>query len=366
MQRSFSATNRASAAWKVDDKCMLEDNNNLLKASQDPDKLADGFGRIAKKLRISVTDRCNMRCVYCMPTNNTKWFDQNNVLSYHEIVRLATILVRLGIEKIRVTGGEPLVRPKVEILIGALSKINGIKVISMTTNGLLLQDKAKQLRDAGLASINVSLDSFKPERFRSMGGVEGVDKVLTSIKAANDAGLKLKINTVIIRGWNEDEIVDFARFARITGYTVRFIEFMPLDGSGIWEPNLVFSKKEMIEIINKNVGKIEPLLNDVSSEPAALYSFPDGKGTLGFIPSMTEPFCSSCDRIRITSDGRLLTCLFGNNGFDLKSLIRSGKSDDDIRGCILEYIKKKPEGVISIIRANALRPTINLMHTIGG
>lgn len=355
---------------KVDDKCMLQHNNNnnsnLLKSSQYTNELADGSGRIVRKLRISVTDKCNMRCVYCMPTNNTRWFDQDNILGYHEIVRLATILVTFGIGKIRLTGGEPLVRPKVEDLIAALSKIKGIKVISMTTNGLLLQDKAKQLRDAGLESINVSLDSFKPDRFRSMGGIEGVGRVLNSIKAANDAGLKLKINTVIIRGWNEDEVVEFARFARVTGYTVRFIEFMPLDGSGIWEPNLVFSKKEMIEMINKDVGEIVPLHKDVSSEPAALYSFADGKGTIGFIPSMTEPFCSTCDRVRITSDGRLLTCLFENTGYDLKGLIRSGKSDDDIKKYILECIKKKPEGIISIIRANTLRPTLNLMHTIGG
>lgn len=348
----------------------LEDNSssssNLLKSSQYPNELADGSGRIVRKLRISVTDKCNMRCVYCMPTNNTRWFDQDDVLGYHEIVRLATILVTFGIGKIRLTGGEPLVRPKIEDLIAALSKIKGIKVISMTTNGLLLQDKAKQLRDAGLASINVSLDSFKPERFRSMGGVEGVDRVLNSIKTANDTGLRVKINTVIIRGWNEDEVVEFARFARVTGYTVRFIEFMPLDGSGIWKPNLVFSKKEMIEIINKNVGEIVPLRKDLNSEPAALYSFADGKGTIGFIPSMTEPFCSTCDRVRITSDGRLLTCLFENTGYDLKSLIRSGKSDDDIKKYIVECIKKKPEGVISIIRADTLRPTLNLMHTIGG
>jgi GTP 3',8-cyclase len=367
MEGSFSATNRESC--KVDDECVLEDNNisnNLLKASQYNDKLIDSSGRIARKLRISITDRCNMRCVYCMPTNNTKWFDQNDVLSYEEIVRLVNILVTLGVEKIRITGGEPLVRPKVEDLIGALSKIKGIKVISMTTNGLLLQDKAKQLKDAGLASINVSLDSFKAETFRAMGGVNGVDKVLASIRAADYAGLKLKINTVIIRGWNEHEVVGFASFARATGYTVRFIEFMPLDGSGIWEPKLVFSMREMIEMINKNVGEIKPLHNEDNSEPASLYSFTDNKGTIGFIPSMTQPFCSNCDRVRITPDGRFLTCLFENPGHDLKSFMRNGKSDNDIRRYILECIKKKPEGVVSIIRTNKLRPRLNLMHTIGG
>ncbi len=328
-------------------------------------KLVDGFGRIARKLRISVTDRCNMRCVYCMPTNNTEWFEQTNVLSYEEIVRLTRILVGFGVEKIRVTGGEPTVRREIEKLISSLSKINGIKSISMTTNGLLLRDKVKQLKEAGLGSVNVSLDTFRADRFKAMGGVDGVDKVLDSIRAADDAGLKVKINTVVMRGWNDDEVVDFAKFARETGYTVRFIEFMPLDGTGIWAPDLVFSKKEMIETINKHVTKLVPLNND-SSEPAMLYSFVDGKGTMGFIPSMTEPFCEHCDRIRITADGRFLTCLFENPGYDVKSLLRSGKSDDEIRKYILECIKKKPEGVISIIRANALRPSINIMHKIGG
>ncbi len=328
-------------------------------------ELVDGFGRIARKLRISVTDRCNMRCVYCMPENNTEWFEQSNVLTYEEIVRLTTIFVDLGVEKIRVTGGEPTVRREVEKLISMLSRINGIKSISMTTNGLLLRDKVKQFKEAGLGSVNISLDTFKADRFKAMGGVEGLDKVLASIKAAADAGLKVKINTVVMRGWNDDEVVDFARFARDTGYTARFIEFMPLDGRGIWAPDLVFSKKEMIERINKNVMELIPLNND-SSEPAMLYSFADGKGTVGFIPSMTEPFCGYCDRVRITSDGRFLTCLFENPGYDLKSLLRNGRSDDEIRRYILECIKKKPEGVISIIRAKALRPTLNLMHTIGG
>lgn len=300
-----------------------------------------------------------------MPSNNTEWFEQSDVLTYEEIVRLTAIFVGLGIEKIRVTGGEPTVRREIERLIGALSKINGIKSISMTTNGLLLRDKVKQLRGAGLASVNVSLDTFKADRFKAMGGVEGVDKVLASIRAADDAGLKVKINTVVMRGWNDDEVVDFAKFARDTGYTVRFIEFMPLDGTGIWSPDLVFSKKEMIDNINKNVKELIPLNND-SSEPAMLYSFADGKGTIGFIPSMTEPFCGFCDRIRITSDGRFLTCLFENPGYDLKSLLRGGRSDDEIKKYILECLKKKPEGVVSIIRAKGLKPTLNVMHKIGG
>lgn len=327
--------------------------------------LTDDFGRVARKLRISITDRCNMRCVYCMPYNNTEWFEEDNVLSYDEILKLTTIFAGLGIKKIRVTGGEPTVRPKLENLICSLSKINGIESISMTTNGLLLRDKVKQLKEAGLCSVNISLDTLRADRFKSMCGIDGFNRVLASIRAADDAGLKLKINTVVVRGWNDDEVVNFARFARFTGYTVRFIEFMPLDGTGMWKPDLVFTKREMIDRLNKDVKELEPLQNEIS-EPAMLYSFVDGKGTIGFIPSMTEPFCQYCDRIRLTSEGRFLTCLFENAGYDLKGLLRAGRSEDDIRKYILECIRKKSEGVISIIRANALKPTLNLMHRIGG
>jgi GTP 3',8-cyclase len=328
-------------------------------------KLIDSFARNAIKLRISITDRCNMRCVYCMPTNNNEWFEQNDILTYDEIVRLASILARLGIEKIRITGGEPLVRPKLEDLIRKLSNLDGIKSINMTTNGLFLRDKVMQLRDAGLKSINVSLDTFKEDRFKAITGVHGLDNVVSAMYAAEHAGLEVKVNTVIIRGWNDDEIVDFAKFARSTGYTVRFIEFMPLDGTGIWKPNLVVSKRETIQRINEDLKELQPLYNK-NSEPATLYSFVDGKGILGFIPSITEPFCENCDRMRITPVGRLLTCLYENPGYDLKALLRSGKSDDNITTYILECIKKKPEGIISKIRAKELRPTLNLMHRIGG
>jgi cyclic pyranopterin phosphate synthase len=329
-------------------------------------ELIDGYGRIGRKLRLSVTDRCNMRCIYCMPDNNNEWFEQHNILSYEEVIRLTAVFVSLGIEKLRITGGEPTVRFKIETLIGALSNIRGIKSIDMTTNGLLLSDKVKELKQAGLDGVNISLDTFRVDRFKAIAGVDGLDRVLTSIKAADNVGLKVKINAVVIRGWNDDEVVDFARFARDTGYTVRFIEFMPLDGTGIWTPDLVFSKREMIQRINKNVKELVPLNNN-NSEPATLYSFADSEGTLGFIPSMTEPFCNKCDRLRLTSDGRFLTCLFEDPGYDLKQLLRNRKSDDDaIRKYILQCTKKKPEGIVSIIRTNKLRPALNIMHRIGG
>jgi cyclic pyranopterin phosphate synthase len=222
------------------------------------------------------------------------------------------------------------------------------------------------LKNAGLGSVNISLDTFRADRFKAMTGIEGIDRVFASIRAADAAGLKVKINTVIMRGWNDDEVVSFARFARDTGYIVRFIEFMPLDGAGIWTPQLVFSKKEMINRIENDLVELSPLNNN-SSEPAMLYSFVDQIGTIGFIPSITEPFCKSCDRIRLTSDGRMLTCLFEEPGYDIKDVLRSGKGDDEhIREYIIECIKKKPEGLIKIINTNALRPTLNVMHKIGG
>ncbi|MDQ3835577.1 MAG: radical SAM protein [Thermoproteota archaeon] len=368
--------------------------------------LSDRFGRVARKLRPSITDKCNMECIYCMPrdldengndkfgsgsknnkNNNNKalrkrWLTKDEVLTYEEFVRISRIMSKLGIEKIRVTGGEPLIRPKVEDLIARLSEIPGIKSVSMTTNGIYLADKADLLKRSGLQSVNISLDTFKPERFKSMCGVDGLQKVLNSISASENAGLQVKINTVVVRGWNDDEVVNFANFARETGHVVRFIEFMPLDGSGIWLPDLVVSKSEIISKIRYEVCDLQASriveYNGITSSgnnnedvedtsaPAKIFSFTDGRGTLGFIPSMTEPFCSQCDRMRITSDGRLLTCLFENPGYDIRNLLRNGKSDQEISDYVLGYTKRKPEGVISIIRSKSLKPTLNLMHTIGG
>jgi GTP 3',8-cyclase len=329
-------------------------------------KLIDNYGRIAKKLRVSVTDRCNMRCGYCMPKNNTKWFDNTEVLSFEEIIRLSSIFANLGVEKIRITGGEPLVRPLIENLIKSIAKIPHIKSIGLTTNGLLLSDSVKKLKSSGLNSVNISLDSFKEDRFKMMTGINGLDKVISSIQKAKDAGLDVKINTVVVRGWNDDEVVEFANFARHTGITVRFIEFMPLDGTGIWRSDLVFSKKQMIEKLESNIGKVFPVLEQEISAPAKLYSFSDRIGTVGFIPSVSEPFCNQCDRIRLTSDGRFLTCLFESPGYDIKSYLRRGASDEELSQCLIHCMTMKQEGVVSLIRINGLKPKLNLMHTIGG
>ena len=329
-------------------------------------ELIDNYGRIAKKLRISVTDRCNMRCGYCMPKDNTKWFDTTEVLSFDEIIRLSSIFANLGVEKIRLTGGEPLVRPSIENLIKSIAKIGNIKSIGLTTNGLLLQEKVEALKSSGLDSVNISLDSFKEDRFKMMTGVNGLDKVVNSIQKAKDVGFDVKINTVVVRGWNDDEVVEFANFARRTGITVRFIEFMPLDGSGIWRNDLVFSKMEMMEKLESNIGKVFPASDQEMSAPAKLYSFSDRIGTVGFIPSVTEPFCSQCDRIRLTSDGRFLTCLFESPGYDIKSYLRKGASDEELSQRLVRCVAMKQEGIESLIRINGLKPKLNLMHTIGG
>jgi len=333
--------------------------------NQEQESLTDSFGRTARKLRISVTDRCNLQCVYCMPKNNNNWFNPKDILTFDEIVRFASIMSKLGIEKIRLTGGEPLLRSNIEILVENLSKITGIKKVSMTTNGILLPDKISQLKKAGLSSVNISLDTFNHEKFKKINGTDVLAKVLESIKVAAKVQMSIKINNVVMRDWNDDEVVNFALFSRATGHPVRFIEFMPLDGSGIWNRDLVVTKQEIMDKIHNKIGKLIPLDFDHSS-PAKLYTFSDGKGIIGFIPSISEPFCQNCDRVRLTSDGRFLTCLFEKPGFDIKTLLREGKSDKEIVDLIQNCMHKKPEGIIKLIRKKQLRPSLNLMNTIGG
>lgn len=330
--------------------------------------LRDNFDRVARKLRISVTDKCNMKCIYCMPQHNIKWFEDKEILSFQEIVRITSIFADLGINKIRITGGEPLLRPYLENLITELKKISKIKTISMTTNGMLLEEKIDQLSSAGITSLNISLDTFSEERFKTLNGISNLNRVIKGIQKARDLGLKIKINTVVIRNWNDDEIINFAKFARDYNVLLRFIEFMPLDGTGIWNNDLVVSKNEIINKISSNFMDMFPLKdsNYQCSDPETIYNFADGKGKIGFISSITEPFCNNCDRVRLTSDGKFLTCLFDQKGYDLKSLIRSGKTDKDIMDYIYMCQKKKPEGIVELIRLNALKPTLNLMHTIGG
>ena len=292
--------------------------------------LRDVFGRGLKDLRISVTDRCNFRCTYCMPMDEYEWIDRKEILTFEEIARLAAIFVQLGVEKIRVTGGEPLLRKDLQKLIAQLAVIDGINDLSLTTNGSLLAEKVADLKRAGLRRINVSIDTLKPDRFQQMTKRGDLAKVLDGLFAAKKQGLHpIKINAVIERGMNDDEILDLVEFARANGFAIRFIEYMDVGNSNNWTSAKLVPKKEILETIRgrfplKEVGR------DQGTAPAVDYEFLDGRGDLGIIASVTEPFCASCTRARLTADGKLVTCLFSQTGHDLKALLRQGRTDAEI------------------------------------
>jgi GTP 3',8-cyclase len=314
-------------------------------AIQSDRTLRDRKGRVAKKLRISVTDRCNFACLFCMPEKDKiTWIPQEEILDFDEIERLARVLATLGIEKIRVTGGEPLLRRDLELLIRRLTRIEGIRSVDMTTNGWHLERKAKALREAGLRGVTVSLHSLRRDRFAKVSGVDALPRVLRGIDAALDEGLDpVKINSVAIRGFNEDETVDLVDFARERNIAIRFIEFMPLDGLGIWSTDRVVDGKEIIEKVSARY----PLVTRGrgAAETSSLWEFKDRKGELGLITPMSEPFCDDCDRIRLTSDGKLLSCLFDTEYHDLRGAVRGGKSDSQLAEMILGAVWRKPDGV---------------------
>ena len=286
-----------------------------------------------RDLRVSVTDRCNFRCTYCMPFDEYTWIERNQVLSFEEIVRLAHVFRDFGIQKVRLTGGEPLVRRNLDRLVRQLTQLPGLEV-SLTTNGALLSEQAAGLFDAGLHRINVSLDSLRPDRFREMTKRGDLSEVLAGIDEAKCVGMKpIKINAVIIRGTNDDEIIDLVRFARDNGYEMRFIEYMDVGNANAWTLNKTVTKQEILDTVHK-VFPVRELGRDQGSAPAVDYEFLDGAGEIGIIGSVTEPFCSSCTRVRLTADGKLVTCLFSSAGFDIKSLLRSGISDQDLKDYI--------------------------------
>ena len=282
-----------------------------------------------RDLRVSVTDRCNFRCTYCMPFDEYTWIERNQVLSFEEIVRLARIFREFGIQKVRLTGGEPLVRRDLDRLVRQLNELPGLEV-SLTTNGALLGEQAAGLFDAGLHRINVSLDSLRPDRFKEMTKRGDLSEVLAGLDQAKRVGMKpIKINAVIIRGTNDDEIIDLVQFARSNGYEMRFIEYMDVGNANAWTLNKTVTKQEILDAVHK-VYPVREVGRDHGSAPAVDYEFLDGSGEIGIIGSVTEPFCSSCTRVRLTADGKLVTCLFSASGFDIKSLLRTGISDDDL------------------------------------
>ncbi len=300
---------------------------------------------MAGKLRISVTDRCNFACLFCMPDKKSiRWMPSEEILSFEEIERITRVLVSLGISKIRVTGGEPLLRKGVEGLVARLARIEGLNSVDLTTNGWFLAEKAQALKAAGLRGATVSLHSLREDRFAKISGANALPRVLQGISEAVRVGLRpLKLNTVAIRGYNEDEVLDLVEFARERNMSIRFIEFMPLDGLGIWGPEKIVSGEEILEKIASRFPIVPK--GRSKGETASLWQFEDGKGELGVITPMSAPFCDDCDRLRLTSDGKLLSCLFDTEYHDLKPIVRNGGSDLQLATFVKDAVWRKPDGV---------------------
>jgi len=327
-------------------------------------QLKDSYGRAIGDLRISITDRCNFRCTYCIPVENIVWKPKGEILSYEEIERLVRICVSMGVHKVRLTGGEPLLRAGVVDLVRRVKAIPGIDDLALTTNGKLLPAFAGDLKEAGLDRINVSLDSLRPDVFARLTKRDALAEVLEGIDSAGRAGFHpVKVNAVVVRGVNEDEVVDFARFARETGHTVRFIEFMPLDSGHLWSRDQVVTGQEILERIRAEMPLI--LLAPRSpAETAQRFGFADGGGEIGVITPVSNPFCGNCNRIRITADGQLRSCLFSLQEIDLKQPLRSGCSDEEIASILEGGVWAKEEG--HRINTPAFQQPERTMSCIGG
>ncbi len=327
-------------------------------------KLIDGMGRTIVNLRISVTDRCNFRCTYCMPADNVEFMDRSNLLSFEEIQRVAQIVSRMGINRLRLTGGEPLMRKNLPVLIKMLNEVDGIDDIAMTTNAYFLKDQAQSLKDAGLKRLNVSLDALDPEKFRDVNRRDCLQSVLDGLDTARKVGFKsIKINAVAVRNFSETEIMSLIEMGRSDGFEIRFIEFMPLDSDKVWERDKVLFGHEIVNMIKDNY-ELVPIDNSLEIGPASEYNFADGKGKIGIITAVSNPFCDHCNRIRMTADGKLRTCLFSTEETNLKELIRSGATDQTIIETIKQAVLVKEPGH-KINLDDFERPT-RAMHAIGG
>ncbi|HEY2812615.1 MAG TPA: GTP 3',8-cyclase MoaA [Acidimicrobiales bacterium] len=328
-----------------------------------PQPLVDSYGRVHRDLRISVTDRCNLRCTYCMPAEGMKWLPRSELLTFEEIERVARVMVEhFGFTSIRLTGGEPTVRARLPVLVERLASLD--VDLSMTTNATSLGLIAHDLTAAGLRRVNISLDSLRRDRVVAMTRRDCLDQVLDGIDAALQAGLSpVKVNAVLVRGVNDDEIVDFATFGRERGVTVRFIEFMPLDASGEWTVDKVVSRDEIVTAVDA-VYPLESSGPDGGAEPAETFRYLDGKGELGIIASVTKAFCGTCDRVRLTADGQLRSCLFALDETDLRPLVRGGATDDDIAEAVTRCISSKWAGHM-VNEVQFIRPRRS-MSQIGG
>ncbi len=327
--------------------------------------LIDTFGRRHDNLRVSVTDRCNVRCFYCMPEHPVEFVPRSEILTFEEIERFVRITVRLGIRKIRVTGGEPLVRKGLPELVRMLAGIGGIEDLALTTNGLLLDRLAEPLYEAGLRRINIHLDTLDRERFQRITRRDELDRVLAGIEACRRLGYSpIKINVVAVKDLIEPDLAPMARFGREKGLEIRYIEFMPLDAQGIWQRDKVLFADEILARLSKEVGPLRPAEDPDPLAPAAEYVFADGVGRIGVIRTVSDPFCRNCNRIRLTADGKLRYCLFALEETDVKRLLRSGASEEEIAGVIRSTVRAKWEG--HEINTARFVPPPRPMYAIGG
>ncbi len=327
--------------------------------------LIDTFGRLHDNLRISVTDRCNIRCFYCMPETGVKFVDRSEILDFEEIERFVRIAVGLGIRKLRITGGEPLVRRDLPVLIRRLAAIPGIADMALTTNGVLLPELAEPLYEAGLRRLNVHIDTLDRERFRHITRRDDLDKVLAGLALAKRLGYsKIKLNAVAVKNLVEPDIVPLARYARANDFEVRYIEFMPLDAQNLWDRSKVLLAGDIIETLSREIAPLTPVADPDPRAPATEYAFSDGVGHVGFIASVSRPFCLNCNRIRLTADGKLRYCLFAIEEDDVKTLMRNGASDQEIAALIRRNVGAKWEGH-EINSAKFVAPP-RPMYSIGG
>ena len=327
--------------------------------------LIDTFGRTHNNLRISVTDRCNIRCFYCMPENDVQFLPRQEILSLEEIVRFVEVAAGLGIDKLRITGGEPLVRKNLPWLIERLVAIPGIRDVAMTTNGVLLAEHARSLYAAGLRRLNVHLDTLDRERFLHITRRDDLEKVLEGIELCRELGFgPIKINAVAVKGLTEADVVPLARFGRERGIEVRYIEFMPLDAQSLWDRSRVLMADDMVAMLSKEICPLEDIPDRDPRAPATDYCFSDGVGQVGFIASVSRPFCLNCNRLRLTSDGKLRYCLFAIEEADVKGLLRSGAPDEEIEAVIRRNVREKWIG--HEINSSKFVAPPRPMYSIGG
>jgi len=327
--------------------------------------LVDRLGRMHKSLRISVTDRCNIRCFYCMPNENVRFRPRDEILTFEEIARFVDVVSQMGVSRLRLTGGEPLVRADLSRLVRMLADLPTVEDLALTTNGILLAEQAAELRRAGLQRLNISLDTLQEEVFQKISRREGLDRVLAGIAAAQDAGFeRIRLNAVAIHGLTETEIVPLARFARERGLELRFIEFMPLDGEQHWQASDVLDGAVIRRTLELEFGPLTPVARSHPSQPASDFEYADGHGRIGLINPVSQPFCGDCDRLRLTAEGQVRNCLFSTAEWDARAILRGDGTDDEladlVRDCILA---KAPAHGINT--PDFIRPE-RAMYQIGG